>query len=66
MFVPRSPDPDGAEDDGWLLAYVHDAATDRSDVVVLDAGDVTAKPIATVHLPVRVPFGFHGSWIPDR
>ncbi len=66
VFVPRSPDPDGAEDDGWLLAYVHDAATDRSDVVVLDAGDVTAKPIATVHLPVRVPYGFHGSWIPDR
>lgn len=66
VFVPRSPDRDAAEDDGWLLAYVHDAATDRSDVVVLDAGDVTAKPVATVHLPVRVPYGFHGSWIPDR
>ncbi len=64
VFVPR---PGGtAEDDGWLLAYVHDARTDRADVVVLEAGDITAGPIATVHLPVRVPFGFHGSWAPDR
>jgi carotenoid cleavage dioxygenase-like enzyme len=63
VFVPRS---DGAaEDDGWVLAYVYDAAEDRSDVVVLDAQDFTAPPVATVHLPVRVPFGFHGSWLPD-
>ena len=31
VFVPRSAD--AAEDDGWLLSYVYDAATDRSDVV---------------------------------
>jgi carotenoid cleavage dioxygenase len=61
VFVPRSPD--AAEDDGWVLAYVHDAATNRSDVVVLDAADFAAPPIATVHLPVRVPVGFHGNWI---
>jgi carotenoid cleavage dioxygenase len=48
-----------------VLAYVYDAADDRSDVVVLDAQDFTAPPVATIHLPVRVPFGFHGSWLPD-
>jgi carotenoid cleavage dioxygenase len=32
-------------------------------VVVLDASDIAAKPVATVHLPVRVPLGFHGNWI---
>ena len=52
------------EDEGWLLAPVHDAATDRSDVIVLDASDVSAPPVATIHLPVRIPFGFHGSWVP--
>ena len=62
VFVPRSPD--AAEDDGWLLAYVHDAGRDACDVLVLDAQDFTAPPVATVHLPVRVPYGFHGNWVP--
>ena len=54
-----------AEDDGWILSIVHDANTDRSELVVLDAADFTAAPIARVHLPRRVPFGFHGNWIAD-
>lgn len=61
VFVPASAE--AGEDEGWLLAPVHDRATDRSDVIVLDARDVTAPPVATVHLPVRIPFGFHGSWV---
>ena len=63
VFVPRSPDAD--EDDGWLLAYTYDADANRSDVVILEARDFSAAPVATIHLPVRVPFGFHGNWIPD-
>lgn len=63
VFVPRAGD--GAEDDGWVLAYVHDGGRGACDVVVLDATDFAAPPVATVHLPVRVPFGFHGNWIPD-
>lgn len=50
---------------GWLMTYVHDARTDRSDLVVLDAGDLAARPVATVHLPARVPYGFHGNWLAD-
>lgn len=63
VFVPR--DDGSVEDDGWVLSYVYDATTDRSDVVVLAAQDLSGDPVATVHLPARVPFGFHGSWIPD-
>jgi carotenoid cleavage dioxygenase len=63
VFVPRSAS--AAEDDGWVMSYVYDATTDRSDIVILDAGDFAGEPVATVHLPVRVPFGFHGSWLPD-
>jgi carotenoid cleavage dioxygenase len=62
VFVPRSPD--AAEDDGWLLSYVYDRARDASDLVVLAADDFTGDPVATVHLPQRVPFGFHGNWMP--
>lgn len=63
VFVPRTAE--AAEDDGWILAYVYDAARNASDVVILHAQDFTAAPIATIHLPVRVPFGFHGNWVAD-
>ncbi len=60
-----APDPDGtAEDDGWLLSVVTDRATDTTDLVVLDAHDLTAEPVARVHIPRRVPIGFHANWFP--
>lgn len=55
-----------AEDEGWILSYVYDPKRDLSDVVILDAQDFTGDPLATIQLPVRVPFGFHGGWAPDR
>jgi carotenoid cleavage dioxygenase len=62
VFVPR---PGGSEeDDGWLVNYVYDQATNRSEMVVVDARDFQAKPVARVMLPARVPYGFHGTWIP--
>jgi carotenoid cleavage dioxygenase len=63
VFVAR--EGASAEDDGWIMAYVYDANRDASDVVILDAQDFEAPPVATVALPVRVPFGFHGNWIAD-
>ena len=62
-FVPADDTPDGP---GWLMSYVYNPATDTSDLTILDADRLDAKPVATVHLPARVPFGFHGNWIPDR
>jgi len=63
VFVPASGG--AGEDDGYLLAYVYDAGRDGSDLVILDASDFGASPVATVALPQRVPFGFHGSWVDD-
>jgi carotenoid cleavage dioxygenase len=63
VFVPAS-DAAG-EDDGWAMGLVYDASTDRSDLVILDATDPAAEPVARVHLPRRVPYGFHGSWVSD-
>lgn len=62
VFVPRSVD--APEGDGWLLAVVYRGREARSDLVVLNALDVEAGPIASAALEVRVPFGFHGSWMP--
>ena len=59
--MPRTAD--SAEGDGWLLAVVWRAAENRSDMLVLDATNIEDGPIATVELPVRVPFGFHGNFV---
>jgi carotenoid cleavage dioxygenase-like enzyme len=61
VFVARG----AAEGDGWLLATVYRSETHRSDLVILDAKDLESGPIATARLPVRVPDGFHGSWVGD-
>jgi carotenoid cleavage dioxygenase-like enzyme len=57
-------DADADEDAGWLLAFVYDAERHGSDLVVLNGRDFGAPPVARVRLPQRVPFGFHGSWVP--
>ncbi|GAA3559211.1 carotenoid oxygenase family protein [Nonomuraea rosea] len=54
-----------AEDDGYVISYVNDPARGAADLVILAAQDFTGEPVATVHLPARVPLGFHGSWIAD-
>lgn len=60
VFVPRSTQ--APEGDGWLLAVAWRAQEGRSDLLVLDAMQLAAGPVATVCLPHRVPFGFHGNW----
>ena len=58
-------DPAGtAEDDGWVLNFVTDHDTLTTSLVVLDASDVTGGPVCEVRIPRRVPFGFHGNWMP--
>jgi carotenoid cleavage dioxygenase len=44
------------------MGYVFDPTAGRSDLVLLDAE--TLDDVATVHLPGRVPAGFHGNWAP--
>ncbi|HMG27995.1 MAG TPA: carotenoid oxygenase family protein [Acidimicrobiia bacterium] len=63
VFVPASHV--AGEDEGWVLTVVYDEGRDASDLFVLDATDFAAPPVGAVHLPQRVPFGFHGSWVPD-
>jgi carotenoid cleavage dioxygenase len=62
VFVPSA---EGAgEDVGYVLAVVYVPETDTSDLVILSAQDFAGEPVARVHLPSRVPFGFHGNWVP--
>ncbi len=64
VFVP-SGEPGRAEDDGWLMALTTTRGGGPSQLLVLDATDVAAAPVAVVHMPRPVPMGFHGNWIDD-
>jgi carotenoid cleavage dioxygenase-like enzyme len=59
IFVPA--DGGTNEDDGWLMSFVYDPARDASDLVIVDASRLAVQ--ATIELPARVPFGFHGTWV---
>jgi len=61
-FAPRVGG-DG-EDDGYVVTFVSDRRTGRSEVHVLAARDLAAGPVARVLLPQRVPIGFHACWVP--
>lgn len=64
VFAPRPGATE--EDDGWLVTFVHDETTETSELVVLNAQDVTGEAVARVLIPQRVPYGFHGAWVSDE
>lgn len=63
VFIPRSAE--GGETDGWYMGLVIDAAADTSALVILNADNFTGAPQAVIHLPHRIPPGFHGNWVAD-
>jgi carotenoid cleavage dioxygenase-like enzyme len=54
------------EDDGYLLAFMTDVQTWRSEVHVYDARDIEQGPVCRLGLPDRVPAGFHAAWMPGE
>ncbi|PPD66809.1 hypothetical protein GOBAR_DD36311 [Gossypium barbadense] len=52
------------EDDGYILAFVHDEKTWKSELQIVNAMDLQLE--ATVKLPSRVPYGFHGTFISSK
>jgi carotenoid cleavage dioxygenase len=63
VFIPAGDD--NGEDAGWVVSVVYDPERGASDVIVVDATDFSSPPSAVIHLRQRVPFGFHGAWIPE-
>ncbi|WP_037821295.1 carotenoid oxygenase family protein, partial [Streptomyces sp. NRRL B-3229] len=61
VFVPKSAD--AAEGEGYLLSLVGRRDQNRHDLAILDALDIAAGPIATVKIPFRLRYGFHGTWV---
>lgn len=61
-FVPKEGGLE--EDDGWIITFVHDEDTDTSKVYIIDTKNFTSEPVAKITLPCRVPYGFHGAFMP--
>ncbi|XP_004501163.1 zeaxanthin 7,8(7',8')-cleavage dioxygenase, chromoplastic-like isoform X2 [Cicer arietinum] len=61
-FVPR--DGGVEEDDGWIITFVHNEDTNKSEVHIIDTQNLTGEAIAKIGMPCRVPYGFHGAFMP--
>lgn len=64
VFVPKGPDAD--EGEGYLISVVSRRALNRNDIVILDALDLGAGPLAILKVPFRLRYAFHGTWIPGE
>lgn len=56
IYVPNA-------DGGHVLVIVSDPLQDRSTLTILRAADITAGPVAKIHVPL-LPVAFHGDWVP--
>ena len=61
VFAPKVGS--SCEDDGYLVCFVHDEATNQSECLIIDAQHLEAGPVATIVMPFRVPYGFHAGWV---
>eukprot|EP00808_Paulinella_micropora_P015133 g20014.t1 len=57
--------PGDGSDDGWMVDFITDEATKKSELVVYDARTFSDKPVLRLAVPYRVPFGFHGHWVTE-
>lgn len=69
VFVAREGGT--AEDDGYLITFVHDeaqvdTATATTEMWIMDAKTMGATPLAIINMPQRVPYGFHGLWLTEE
>ncbi|XP_074283409.1 putative carotenoid cleavage dioxygenase 4, chloroplastic [Silene latifolia] len=64
FFVASDPNnADADEDEGYIVSYVHDENIGKSKFIVMDAKSPSLDIVASLNLPQRVPYGFHGLFV---
>jgi carotenoid cleavage dioxygenase-like enzyme len=63
VFVPAHAN--AAEDEGWLIGLAVSRIDQTTDLVIIDAQNFEGAPLASIHIPHRIPPGFHGNWVPQ-
>ncbi|GAB2271626.1 carotenoid cleavage dioxygenase 4 [Dionaea muscipula] len=68
FFIAKEPENMNSEeeDDGYLVSYVHNENTGESKFIVMDAKSPSLDIVASIKLPQRVPYGFHGLFIREK
>ncbi|CAN1249154.1 9-cis-epoxycarotenoid dioxygenase NCED2, chloroplastic [Linum perenne] len=63
FFLPKDPNSN-KEDEGYILTLVHDEEKWTSELRIVNAVNMELE--ASVKLPSRVPYGFHGTFIESK
>ena len=64
VFVARQGGT--AEDDGWLMTFVHDPDGHPPSSSSSTPRTSTGATSPRCRCPQRIPYGFHGNWVSDR
>jgi carotenoid cleavage dioxygenase len=59
-FIPRHKT--SSEGDGWLVQICNRLEDHSSDLLIFNAREIEAGPVATIQIPIRMRFGLHGNW----
>ena len=54
------------EEKAHVVTFTTDENTWASECLIFEAADIAQGPVARVKIPMRLPIGFHSTWIPGE